>query len=146
GRYLLPMWMWVAEHDPERARRARYVLGAKDYLVWLLTGQAATDPSTATGFGCFDEATGRWDASFAPLAGVGTGRRPKGPVLPDVVPSTSTMPLARDAADRLGVPRGVPVSVGAADSVLSADALGGLREGEIAYVAGTSTVMMSFHD
>jgi xylulokinase len=145
GRYLLPMWMWVAEHDPERARRARYVLGAKDHLVWLLTGETATDPSTATGLGCFDLSTGRWDPSIAALAGIGTGRRAGGPVLPKVLPSTSTLPLGRDAARRLGLRRGVPVTIGAADSVLSADALG-LRAEEIAYVAGTSTVMMSLHD
>jgi xylulokinase len=145
GRYLLPMWMWVAEHEPERARRARFVLGAKDHLVRLLTGEAATDPSTATGLGCFDLSTGGWDHSIAALAGIGTGRRAEGPVLPKVLPSTSTLPLGRDAADRLGLRRGIPVTIGAADSVLSADALG-LRPGEIAYVAGTSTVMMSLHD
>jgi xylulokinase len=145
GRYLLPMWMWVAQHDRERARHARFVLGAKDYLVWLLTGEAATDPSTATGLGCFDLSTGRWDRSIAALAGIGTGRRGKGPVLPTVLPSTSTMPLARVPAEHLGLRGGIPVTIGAADSVLSADALG-LRAEEIAYVAGTSTVMMSLHD
>jgi sugar (pentulose or hexulose) kinase len=145
GRYLLPMWMWVAEHDPERARRARFVLGAKDHLVQLLTGEAATDPSTATGLGCFDLSSGGWDRSIAALAGIGTGRRAEGPVLPKILPSTSTLTLGRDAAGRLGLRQGVPVTIGAADSVLSADALG-LRTEEIAYSAGTSTVMMSLHD
>ena len=46
------------------------------------------------------------------------------PGLPPVVPSTETRPLSAGVADSLGLPAGLPVCVGAADSVLAAEALG----------------------
>jgi sugar (pentulose or hexulose) kinase len=142
GRYLLPMWRWTVRHRPDLAERAAAVVGAKDFLLRWLTGEIATDPSTATGFGCFDLHTGRWDAEVASAVGVGTS----GPALPEILPSSDRLPLTRHAADALGLGRSIPVVVGAADSVLSADALGVVRSEDIAYVSGTSTVIVWFHD
>jgi xylulokinase len=139
GRYLLPMWRWTVAHRPALAAGTAYVAGAKDYLVRFLTGELATDPSTAAGFGCFDLRTGSWDRGIASAAGLGGG-----PALPNVVPSETSLALARRAARMLGLRASTRVVVGAADSVLSADALGVVRSGEIAYVAGTSTVIASF--
>ena len=61
GRYLIPMVRWVAREDPTRAERAAWVSSAKDHLFFRLTGDAATDPSTAAGFGCYSLAAGRWN-------------------------------------------------------------------------------------
>ncbi len=60
GRYLLPMYRRLARVAPRAARRARRLLGAKDWLFWRLTGEPATDPSTATGFGCYGLEAGSW--------------------------------------------------------------------------------------
>ena len=91
------------------------MLGAKDYLLHALTGELATDPSTATGYGCFDLTTGAWnDAS--PTAG--------SPLLPAVVPSSAAFPLLATWSRRWGCAPGTPVVVGAADSVLGAQGLG----------------------
>ena len=73
GRYLLPMFLRLAEAEPGRAAATCWLLGAKDYLFGWLTGHIATDPSTAAGFGCYQLETGRWDddvlAATASLAG-----------------------------------------------------------------------------
>ena len=61
GRYLLPMFAWMQRHDPARASRGRRSCSsAKDYLFFWLTGELLTDPSTATGYGCYELATGAW--------------------------------------------------------------------------------------
>jgi sugar (pentulose or hexulose) kinase len=133
GRYLLPMFLRLADAGPERAAATRMLLGAKDYLFWWLTGDAITDPSTATGFGCFDLKTGDW--SLDALGGL------RVPALPPVLSATATRPLRRNVAARLGCGP-VPVCVGAADSVLGAFGLGVRSAGQIAYVAGTSTVIL----
>src|SRR4029077_20746420 len=44
--------------EPARAAAATWLLAAKDYLFGWLTGEIATDPSTATGFGCYRLADG----------------------------------------------------------------------------------------
>jgi hypothetical protein len=62
GRYLLPMALRLAAREPDRVGAARYLLSAKDYLFGVLTGEVLTDPSTATGTGCYDPADGTWIA------------------------------------------------------------------------------------
>jgi xylulokinase len=142
AHYLLPMWRWIAAHEPERAARAARIVAAKDFVLERLTGAVATDPSTATGFGAFDLLKGSWDSHTLSVAGIGNG----GPDVPPVVPSTRTFPLLRTIADRLGLAPSTPVAVGAADSVLSADTLGVVDTDEIACVWGTSTVILWFRD
>jgi sugar (pentulose or hexulose) kinase len=147
GRYLLPMFLRLVEEEPRRAAGARTLLGAKDYLFWWLTGHAATDPSTATGAGCFGLAATDWSQEVLAAAGAAaTAVAPSAsgwrfPALPPVLPAIATRPLRADVAARLGC-EPLPVCVGAADSVLGALGLGARSPGQIAYVAGTSTVIL----
>jgi xylulokinase len=143
GRYLLPMTVWIAKHEPERMERTALVLGAKDLLFKWLTGEVLTDPSTATGYGCYSLVGGGWDAAIAAIAGCSvSGGRPGRPGLPPVARSSDTRPLHPATAAALGLPAGLPVCVGAADSVLAAEALGATSPGAVAYVWGTSTVIL----
>jgi xylulokinase len=146
GRYLLPMFGRVAGEDPGRGRATRTLLSAKDYLFYWLTGEVATDPSTAAGFGCYELMTGRWNEAAreaaAALAGPARGAPP---ALPPVIPATACRPLRPAAAAELGCGP-VPVCLGAADSVLGALGLGVREPGQIAYIAGTSTVILGVTD
>jgi xylulokinase len=146
GRYLLPMFLRVAGDEPARAAGVTWLLAAKDYLFGWLTGEIATDPSTATGFGCYRLEAGAWDgdviAAAAALAGPAV---PALPSLPPVLPATTCWPLRAETARRLGCAR-IPVCLGAADSVLGAFGLGVRDRGQVAYVAGTSTVIMGVAD
>ena len=137
GRYLVPMALRVAARAPERVRAARYLLGAKDYVFGVLTGEVLTDPSTATGAGCYDLAAGAWIAEAVP---------PGLPRLPEIAPSTTARPLRPAAARALGLVAGTPVVLGAADSVLGAVGLGLTTPGQVAYIAGTSTVILALAD
>jgi xylulokinase len=134
GRYLVPMALRLAAREPERVGAARYLLGAKDYLFGVLTGEALTDPSTATGTGCYDLAAGAWLAEAVP---------PGLPRLPEIAPSTTVRPLRQAAARVLGLTPGTPVVLGAADSVLGALGLGLTTPRQVAYIAGTSTVILA---
>jgi xylulokinase len=121
---------------------------AKDYLFAWLTGELATDPSTASGYGCYELEAGRWDATVLAMAGLAVADlAPEGggPGLPTVRPSATCRPLRPDAAARLGCAP-VPVVLGAADSVLGALGLGVRAPGEVAYLAGTSTVILGVTD
>jgi xylulokinase len=111
GRYLLPMFLWLRQHDPHRAAAAAHVLGAKDYLYWWLTGEYATDPSTASGFGCYGLAAGDWLAGVSEAARVGAygsadtarvrgGATAGRPALPAVLPSTTEQPPPASACRR----------------------------------------------
>jgi sugar (pentulose or hexulose) kinase len=154
GRYLLPMFLRLAATEPARAAATTAVLGAKDYFFGQLTGQVATDPGTASGFGCYQLATGLWDedvlaagadqAAQAGLHGNGGGAGLTA-LLPSIGPSTMTAPLRSEIAARFGCGQ-IPVCLGAPDSVLGALGLGVEQPGQIAYVAGTSTVILGVTD
>jgi len=134
GRYLLPMFGRIAAAEPARAAATATIASAKDYLFSWLTGELATDPSTAAGYGCYELETGRWNAGLLAMASLNQG-------LPAVWPSTASQPLRAEVAARLGCPP-IPVVLGAADSVLGALGLGVREPGQAAYIAGTSTVIM----
>ncbi len=158
GRYLVPMFGRVARDSASQAGAARVIASAKDYLFGWLTGELATDPSTASGYGCYELETGRWSSAVLGeegVFGVGPGSAPgvgsSSPCfallagLPEVRPSVSWLPLRAEVAGQLGCGR-IPVVLGAADSVLGALGLGVRAPGQIAYIAGTSTVILGISD
>ena len=139
GRYLVPMSWWLAETHRRSTGTARgqRILGAKDYLFGWLTGAPATDPSTAAGYGCYDLVEGAWSTELLAVAPSLLMAS-----LPPVLPSTTARPLTAGRAADLGLPAGLPVVLGAADSVLGAYGLGVTEPGDVAYLAGTSTVVL----
>jgi sugar (pentulose or hexulose) kinase len=139
GRYLLPMFGELAAADPARGAATAWLLSAKDYMFRWLTGETATDPSTASGFGCYELGTGRWNDKAAAAAGTRLS------ALPDVLPSTSCRPLRAELAGRLGCGQ-IPICLGGADSVLGALGLGIREPGQVAYIAGTSNVILGVTD
>lgn len=133
GRYLVPMFLGIRERDPGSAARIRRLAGAKDYLFAQLTGELLTDPSTAAGSGVYDLERG----AYAPGPW---------PPLPAVEPSTAVRGLDAGVARLVGAPAGIPVALGAADSVLGAEALGARPGRDIAIISGTSTVVLGLRE
>jgi len=130
-----PMLGWLAAHEPDVLRRARWALQPKDWLRMRLTGQAATDPTDASGTLLFDLARGVWADGVIAALGL------PGEKLPPVLGSTKVAgQLLPGPASELGLTPGIPVAVGAADTAAalyaaglhagpgSADAHGGTAE------------------
>src|SRR3984885_10750278 len=152
GRYLVPMFGRIARVDPARAAATATIASAKDYLFAWLTGELATDPSTAAGYGCYELEAGRWDSAvLGEAAGLGvnlggaSASASSMAGLPEVRPSVSWRPMRAGVGGRLGCGR-IPVVLGAADSVLGALGLGVREPGQVAYIAGTSTVILGISD
>ena len=143
GRYLLPMAIRLATLD-RLPGEATSLLGAKDWLLGQLTGHYVTDPSTATGTGCYDLAAGTSSDDVLAHADALAGRTLPRPAA--VRPSTTTYPLLAEVAADLGLPHGLPVAVGAADSVCAVLGLGVHQPGDVVHLAGTSTVILGVGD
>ena len=135
GRYLAPMFH---HHWRGRASQARSLLSAKDYLCFALTGARVTDPSTAAGYGLFDLEAGKFSEKWCAL-----WELPR-ELLPEVRPAHSIAgSLHAMGAVVLGLREGIPVTVGAADSVSGAFAMAPLTNTRRACVAmGSSTVIL----
>jgi xylulokinase len=138
GRYLLPMFSRLRNSRNPLLDEVSTIAGAKDYLFWFLTGELLTDPSTAAGYGAYDLNRREWDSAVLELA--------SSPKLPDVVLSSDHRPMLPALAAVIGCIPGLPIVLGAADSVLGAYGLGATSPGDVAYIAGTSTVILGHSD
>jgi xylulokinase len=110
---------WLRQHQPDLVDRTATVLLPKDYLRWLLTRTFATDPSDASGTGLLDIQQRQWSDEM--LAAVKISPQ----MLPSVQPSHEPAgKLHPDAATKLGLPSGIPITAGAGDAPAAALAAG----------------------
>ena len=124
--------MWFARHEPQTLAAARWWVGLKAYLIARLTGTMATELSSASATGLLDLAKRTWSPEAIALTGVSAEQ------LPQILPTTATLPLAPAAAGRLGLPAGTPVVTGAADGPLGNLGTGALTRGVASLSLGTS--------
>jgi xylulokinase len=106
-----PILRWLATHEPATMSAARWALPPKDWLRLRLTGEAATDPTDASGTLLFDLARGGWATDLIDALGLPAR------ILPGVrEPAEVAGRLLPAAAAHLGVRPGIPVATGAADT------------------------------
>lgn len=135
GRYLAPMFQFHWRHKQAAVTR---ILSAKDFLCFALTGRVVTDPSTAAGYGVYGIAESRWDSALCAFWDLD----PK--LLPEIGAANALAGTLNPAGARLlGLPEGLTVSIGAADSVAGALAMGGMEEGSLSIAMGSSTVIIA---
>ncbi len=123
---------WFARHEPALARTVRWWTGLKDLLLLHLTGELVTELSSASATGLLGSVARDWDDDALAVAGV---RREQ---LPPVLPTTTVLTLAPQAAHRTGLPAGLPVAVGAADGPLGNLGTGAIEPGVAGLSLGTS--------
>jgi xylulokinase len=106
-----PLLAWLARYEPHTLRASWWALQPKDWLRLRLTGQAATDPTDASGTLLFDLEKDSWAEDLIKALGVPRELLP--PVRACAAAAGYLLPAP--AAD-LGLPAGLPVTVGAADT------------------------------
>jgi xylulokinase len=131
-----PMLGWLAAHEVDALRAARWALQPKDWVRMRLTGLAATDPTDASGTLLFDLARGVWADGVIAALGLPAEKLP--PVLRATQVAGQLLPAP---ASELGLVPGSPVAVGAADTAAALYAAdlgeGARREGWALLTVGT---------
>ena len=132
-----PKLKWIARHEPDHRRRIASILSPKDYLRLALSGERGSDMSDAAGTWLLDEAARAWspeaflaceaDPAWAPR--LFEGSAPAGRIRPE-------------AADELGLPRGVLLAAGGGDAAVGAVGLGAIAPGEAFISLGTATQLI----
>jgi xylulokinase len=102
---------WFRDEEPARWTEMRMIVTPKDALRLRLTGELATDPSDASGTGFLDETTRRWSGEMLAAVGLEQDRLP-----PLREARASAGRLLPEPAATLGLPDGIPVATGAADT------------------------------
>jgi xylulokinase len=116
--------------------RATRLLVAKDFLNLRLCGEAATDPTEASGTFLCDAASSQWSGPL--LAALDVDRAK----LPEIAASSSVIGGVRpDVAARTGLTAGTPVVAGSGDMLCQLLGSGITRPGQAGLVAGTASIM-----
>lgn len=140
-----PEWMpcktlWVKEHMPEVYEKTAHILECEDWLGYMLTGRVAKNLNDATTRWYYDNKNGGWQPDFFESIGLGDviGKIPK-----DVIKMGDKLGvLTKQAADALGLVKGIPVAEGGADAYVAMLALGAVRPGKCALVTGSSHLFL----
>jgi len=129
--------LWIRENEPEIYAKTRTFAHGNTYLGYRLTGELGWDWTNASFSGLFDTGGSRtWSPRLCDLFGVPHEK------LPPVVRSDSIIGrVTEEAAEATGIPAGVPVAIGAADTACSALGAGIVKPGEIFNSAGTSDIV-----
>ena len=124
--WTLPQLMWLKAHEPEALARTAHVLFVKDYVRYLLTGEAATDRIEAQGTLFFNMARQDWDAPLVELAGLRPASLPR-----IIAPTALAGRVTAEAAAATGLPAGTPVVCGTSDSAVEDYGAGAVEPGDL---------------
>jgi xylulokinase len=113
---------WIRQQEPERFAKAAWCVDAAGYLVSDLTGMLVMDPITLL------------DHTVA-------GLQSPLPVPPVRAADEIAGGLTEAAAQRLGLPAGIPVTVGTYDSYVDVAGSGATRVGEACMLLGSTLIM-----
>ncbi|GAC1467713.1 MAG: FGGY family carbohydrate kinase [Chloroflexota bacterium] len=127
-----PSLLWIRDHEPDVFHAARWAFLPKDWLRFRLTGEAASEPSDASATLLYDVQRDSWATEII------TRLHVRCDFLPALTNSaTIAGRLTADAAHHLGLPRGLPVAAGAADTAAAMIGTGLIRPGDVQLTVGT---------
>lgn len=122
--WTLPQLLWLREQEPETWKKIRYLLFAKDYLRFRLTGTMETDTIDAAGSMFYDVRNQRWSRELCDLGEIPDAWLPR---LCDPTEIVGT--VEPKAAAEFGLAEGTKVLVGTTDTVMEVLAAGNVRPG-----------------
>ena len=128
-----PMLKWIAENEPRTYQAARWALQPKDWLRARLTGKFHAEPSDASATLLYDVPGDRWD--LAAVSALGLDASLLAPLLPSS--GAPAGQLTARAGTALGLPAGIPVAAGAADTAAAALGSGVAYCGDVQLTVGT---------
>jgi xylulokinase len=135
-----PIYNYVQKDDGKALEETRWIVLAKDYIRYRLTGVIGTEICDATGTNLIAMPDQRWSDALCGLLGVPTEK------LPDIGISSHVFgEVTGQAAQASGLRAGTPVVYGGGDSHCALVGLGVVGSGEVGLLLGTnSTLRASF--
>ncbi len=135
-----PIYHYLLQHERQTLDNTRWILLAKDYLRFKLTGEIGTEICDATGTHLIAMPEQQWSSSMCTLLHVPQEK------LPEIGLSSGIAgEISQEAARATGLPAGTPVAYGGGDSHCALLGLGVIGSAEIGMLLGTnSTLRASF--
>ena len=136
----LPKALWIKENEPDTFKRATRLVEAADWLIHRLTGEWTGSINILAAKYFYDRDAGGYPTSLLDAVG-GTDLLEK---LPHNALDLGAVAgaLRADAAAELGLRPGTPVAEGGIDAYMGALGLGLTEPGKMAFITGSSHVMI----
>ena len=129
-----PKILWLKENLPNVYGRTYKFLSAKDYIIFRLTGEVATDYTMASRTMLLDIRRGAWSEELCEAMDIDVD------LLPRIVGSWEVVgEVTREAAEVTGLKPGTPVAAGGGDRPCEALGAGAVREGLVNVGTGTGS-------
>jgi xylulokinase len=142
--YTAPKIAWLREHEPDNYAASRRFCLPHDYLNLWLTGEFAAEPGDASGTAYVDARTRQYSEQVLAIL---DQRREWEATLPPIHDSLAvTGGLRGAAAERLGLPEGIPVAGGGGDNMCAAIGVGAVIKGPVVVSLGTSGTAFTYRD
>ncbi|MHA1788052.1 MAG: FGGY-family carbohydrate kinase, partial [Candidatus Helarchaeota archaeon] len=132
-RRSIPKLLWIKNNKPEIFEKAWKIVQPDSYFYYKLCGNMVTDPSFGI-WGILNMKTLNWDESLAELYGLPYDLWPE-----IATPGEVIGELSSDAAEILGLKRGISIILGGGDQQCSALGLGVIEKGQAKATTGTGT-------
>jgi xylulokinase len=137
GTFSVTSMLWIKENEPEIYSRAHVLGHANSFLAYRLTGNFGMDWTNASFTGIFDTGGGRdWHFDMVKELGLSRGKLP-----PVLASPTLIGKLSSKASGLTGLPSGIPVAIGGADTACAAFGSGITELGQAFETSGTSDVI-----
>ena len=129
---LARLW-WFRKNRTEVYEQVAQVLMISDWLIYRLSGETCSEPTNASSSMLFDVVECAWSPALADCLGFSPRIYPS-----CFRPGDCVGKLTADAADALGLPKGLPVVMGAGDSQAAGLGCGAFEDGDTTIIAGTT--------
>lgn len=131
--YLLPKYLWFAQHHPDIIRQTRHILTSNGYIAYRLTSCLTQDECQAYGWAFYHMADGYYDEQMAEDAGFDLS------LLPAPKPCIHVGgTVTRAAASECGLCEGIPVIIGGLDAACGALGAGVYQSGPLHEQSGSA--------
>ncbi len=124
--------MWLREHNPSLYIKTDYFLNWASFVSFMLGADPFVDYSLANRSLLFDITRETWSDQLVSLCGLDSRKLP-----PLAASGTLVGTVSSEAADLVGLPKGMPIVAGAHDQCASAVGCGVILPGEACYGLGT---------
>ncbi|HIJ64896.1 MAG TPA: hypothetical protein HPP77_03015 [Candidatus Hydrogenedentes bacterium] len=136
-----PIFHYVLQHDANAIARTRWILLAKDYLRFALTGEVATEICDATGTNLIEPGSADWSEELCRILSVPIS------ALPAIKSPTEVAgEVTRAAAKATGLVAGTPVVYGGGDSHCALLGMGCVENGDTGLLLGTNSTLRTVFD
>ncbi len=136
-----PIYHYIATHDPAGLNRTQWIMLAKDYLRYRLTGRIGTEICDATGTNLIEAGERVWSNRLCAALEVAMDKLP-----PIAEPTEMAGKVTAEAAEQSGLRVGTPVVYGGGDSHCAMLGLGCIGNGDTCLLLGTNSTLRTAFD